>query len=553
MRVHPLVIDRRRWHRRWSWQTARRRGVNDEGERSQVREVQERRKRMTAIAAIAVIGALIAAGCSGDSDDDTNSDETEETGPEQAAPLVLEPQNLVEDGSDYVWNPLRMGAGGFVTGVVLHPTEADVRMVRTDVGGVYGWDAENDQWRQLLTGAGVPDADEHPGDYQVESMAVSPSDPSVMYVAGGADFNPAEGETPTGSGRVLRSGDGGVTWTAGAQRFFVAGNQEYRQLGERLGVDPDDPDHVLFGTRREGLWETRDGGQTFVQVPTDVVPVGGVGEPTQDQPGVMFVSWDREASGRVYVGVSGAGVYRSDDAGATWQMIEDLAGASTVPAEGQVVDGRLVVAFNDAGDGESATVQIYDPEADAWQEVTPPLGAPWWAFAVDPGDPNRMAAVALQMNDGQLWRTVDGGATWTSAPIADSTTRQIPWIEAATQGTFAVVGRLVFDPLGSGEIFWGDGAGLYRLADMTADPVVLTIDSVGIEELVASEIVAPAGGDPVTAVADFQGFTHLDENAYPDQDAHRRPVHGRHRPRLQRRQPGVARVGRGRVPPVLVA
>ena len=99
-----------------------------------------------------------------------------------------------------------------------------------------------------------------------------------------------------------------------------------------------------------------------MQVPTDVVPVGGVGEPTQDQPGVMFVSWDREASGRVYVGVSGAGVYRSDDAGATWQMIEDLAGASTVPAEGQVVDGRLVVAFNDAGDGETATVQIYDPD-----------------------------------------------------------------------------------------------------------------------------------------------------------------------------------------------
>ena len=52
-------------------------------------------------------------------------------------------------------------------------------------------------------------------------------------------------------------------------------------------------------------------------------------------------------------------------------------------------------------------------------------------------------------------------------------------------------------------------------ASSTADPVVLTIDSVGIEELVASEVVAPAGGDPVTAVADFQGFTHIDENAYP--------------------------------------
>ena len=231
---------------------------------------------MTAIAAIAVIGALIAAACSGDSDDPST---TQETGPpEQPEPTVRERQDLVEAGYGYVWNPLRMGAGGFVTGVVLHPTEADVRVARTDVGGAYRWDADIGQWRQLLTGAGVPDADAHPGDYQVESIALSPSDPSVMYLAAGADFNPADGEAPTGSGRVLRSDDGGVTWTAGEQRFFVSGNQEYRQLGERLGVDPQDPDHLFLGTRRQGLWESRDGGQTFVQVPQDVVPPGEVGD-----------------------------------------------------------------------------------------------------------------------------------------------------------------------------------------------------------------------------------------------------------------------------------
>ena len=510
-----------------------------------MREGQERRRTITALA---VIGLLIAAGCSGDSGDD---DTTDDTGSEQAA-LVLEPPDVVEDGFEYVWNPLRMGAGGFVTGVVLHPTEADVRIVRTDVGGVYGWDADVDQWRQLLTGDGVPDADDHPGDYQVESMALSPSDPSVIYIAGGADFNPGEGEVPAGNGRVLRSDDGGDTWTAGEQRFFVAGNQEYRQLGERLGVDPEDPDHVLFGTRREGLWESTDGGLTFAQVPVEAVPVGGIGETTQDQPGVMFVSWDRETPGRVFVGVSGAGVYRSDDAGATWRVVEDLGGTATVPAEGQVVGGRLVVAFNDGGDGVPATVRIYDPDADSWHEVTPPLDAPWWAFAVDPGDPNRMAAVALQMNDGQLWRSVDGGASWTSAAVLDSTTRQIPWIEQATQGTFAVVGRLVFDPLGSGEIFWGDGSGLYRVADMTADPAVLVIDSVGIEELVASEIVAPAGGDPVTGSPTSKAFPRRRERI-SDKDAGRRPVHRRYGSRLQRRESAVARVGRCGVQPVLVS
>lgn len=466
--------------------------------------------RRTVAIALAITGALVVGACSGSDDDETGNG-----GDAQTPTLsVLQPLDVVEDGSEYVWNPLRMGAGGFVTGVVLHPTTPNVRLARTDVGGVYGWDEGLGQWRQLLTGDGVPDAGEHPGDYQVESMALSPSDPEVIYVAGGSDFNPAEGEAPVGSGRVLRSGDGGRTWTAGEQRFFISGNQEYRQLGERLGVDPEDPDHVLLGTRREGLWESRDGGLTFTQVPTTAVPIGGIGEPTSDQPGIMFVSWDRETSGRVYAGASGAGVYRSDDGGASWRQIEDLGGSATVPAEGQIVGGRLVVAFNDGGDGRSASVRIYDPQNDEWADVTPSFEAPWWAVAVDPADPKRMAAVALQTNDGQLWRSTDGGANWTSAAVVDRTA-QIPWIEQATQGTFAVVGRLVFDPLGSGELFWGDGAGLYRVADITSDPVVLTIDSIGIEELVAADIVAPEGADPVSAVADFQGFTHANENAFP--------------------------------------
>ena len=68
--------------------------------------MQERRRRTTAIGAIAVIGALIMAGCSGDSDDDTSSDDT---GSGQVATQGLEPENLVEDGSDVRLEPAAHG------------------------------------------------------------------------------------------------------------------------------------------------------------------------------------------------------------------------------------------------------------------------------------------------------------------------------------------------------------------------------------------------------------------------------------------------------------
>ena len=46
----------------------------------------------------------------------------------------------------FLWQPVRIGGGGWVVGMVLHPLDPAVRYARTDVGSPYRWDNSGQQW-----------------------------------------------------------------------------------------------------------------------------------------------------------------------------------------------------------------------------------------------------------------------------------------------------------------------------------------------------------------------------------------------------------------------
>jgi photosystem II stability/assembly factor-like uncharacterized protein len=456
-------------------------------------------RRVTSL--LIVAAALFVAAC---------SDSSKPKGPRESVPP---PQEGASDSS-YAWRPVRLGAGGYVTGVALHPTEANVRYVRTDVGGAYRWDNATGEWSQMLLLDAVPGAAESRGDYSVESVALSASDAEVVYLSVGGDFNVDPGTELPRNGRVLRSSDGGKTWETGTQTFFISGNQAYRTLGERLAVDPQDPDHVLLGTRREGLWSSTDAGATWVQR-TDV-PVGGIKTPEQDQAGVSFVSFDPDTEGRVYAGVGGVGVFRSDDNGETWRQILEVAAGAAVPAEGKLAGGLLLVSISEAGNNEFSEVERYDPDTDAWTRITPDLKSFQFAIAVDPANPANIVVAPSESSKGKLFRSTDGGDSWSSSDVKDDTT-EVPWLATQAEGALYFVGALAIDPLTPNRLWWANGVGLFRSDDVTAKPVRVVLDSRGIEELVTSEVVIPPGGNPTVAAADFQGF-HLDDlTLYPQE------------------------------------
>ncbi|MFE2351404.1 WD40/YVTN/BNR-like repeat-containing protein [Kitasatospora cineracea] len=406
--------------------------------------------------------------------------------------------------ADYRWQPLRIGGGGFVTGLVVHPRTPGVVYGREDVGGLVRWDEATRSWTQLLRADRVPDP--RAADYGVESVAVAASDDRTVYAAVG-DGGP--------DGRVLASRDRGAHWSDGGQRWQVEGNNDYRTGPERLAVDPADARTVYFGTRTQGLYASTDAARHWTQVAPDLFPAGTGGV------GVVSVLFDPSGGtlhGRtrgIWATVAGAGVYHSTDAGRSWQ----LAYPETVrtPTDAKIAeDGTLLVAFAPGG-GTASSIRRFTAADPAGHDLTAPLaqGGSWFV-AVEPGDSSKLLAADDAVRAGHLFRSADGGASWQPLDL----TLDYPdaaWPKDTTESGWLSTGTLVFDPTAPGRVWFPQGIGVWRADDaFAAEPVLhWQFVSAGIEEMVAYDLVAPPGGDPVSAVADRNGFRHTDPGAYP--------------------------------------
>ncbi len=103
------------------------------------------------------------------------------------------------------------------------------------------------KWRNLTT---------------VDSLAVHPDDPNVLYVAAGSSRWGSPHD-------VLKTTDGGKTWArtylknAAGKDVISEGNGPDKQAGERLCVDPNQPDTVYFASRNDGLFITRNGAKSW--------------------------------------------------------------------------------------------------------------------------------------------------------------------------------------------------------------------------------------------------------------------------------------------------
>lgn len=114
------------------------------------------------------------------------------------------------------------------------------------------------------------------------------------------------------------------------------------------GADPAEPDALWAGTIPGGLFRSRDAGQTWDLMrglwdrPERVRWFGG----GKDEPGIHSVCVDPRDPRRLVVGVSCGGVWSSDDGGETWQLASAGLRAAYTPPEfahaGEVQDPHRV-------------------------------------------------------------------------------------------------------------------------------------------------------------------------------------------------------------------
>jgi photosystem II stability/assembly factor-like uncharacterized protein len=448
----------------------------------------------------------------------------------------------------YRWKNVQIVGGGFVDGIIFHPTAPGVRYARTDMGGAYKWNPATKRWQPILDWVSSADSNL----MGIESIALDPSDPNRVYLACGTYTNP---RTPNGA--ILRSRDGARTFQRTNVPFKFGGNEDGRGNGERMAVDPRDGRILYLGTRHDGLWRSSDYGATWKRVDsfpdvTEAAPPMPVRQPGETPEhfwrrmpvrgdGIVFVKFapQSESKGQrtrtIYVGVSLMGrsnLFVSHDAGATWAPI---AGEPTQyrPLRAALAgDGMLYVAYGNAPGPSPMTngaVWKLDTHSGAWTDITPDHPTPgvrefgYAAVAVDVHHPQWIIASSYnryRFGGEQLFRSTDGGTTWkqifrsgggmfdySAAPYVQPT--PIHWLF-----------DIEIDPANSNHAMFTTGYGGWETYDLTdADqnkPTNWKDFATGIEETVPLALVSPTqGAHLISGIGDYGGFTHWNLEAPP--------------------------------------
>ncbi len=312
-------------------------------------------------------------------------------------------------------------------------------------------------------------------------------------------------------GYVFKSTNKGTTWTQTSFAPVTINTEDaYRFDGQKMAVDPNNPNVVYVGTPKNGLFVTTNGGTTWQSVsdvPVSLTDSNGV------YPGITGIEFDPALgvtggkTNTIFAASYGNGVYESTNGGTSWVAI---GGPSNVQYAAVSSTGVYYVVGN--------SNSIWSYQNNHWtQLLSDSTGTGYETVAVDPFNPQEIVA---QSQGGNLNISYDGGATWSGYNFSNQlNSTDIPWLSHT--GPYMAIGGTVFDPSVPNKLWVSDGVGVWNTTNLpTANfqsntPVVWNDQSVGIEQLVANAIVVPPGGNPVLASQDRPFIYISNPSTYP--------------------------------------
>ncbi|QHN05351.1 hypothetical protein FTO74_05490 [Granulicella sp. WH15] len=310
---------------------------------------------------------------------------------------------------------------------------------------------------------GLPDAG------QIATVRIDPTNPDIVYVA--AQGNPFKANPERG---VYKTTDGGKTWkqmlhisdTAGAADLEIQPghpNVLFASMWHALRT----PWTIISGAEEGGIYKSTDGGEHWTKL--------GGGLPT-GLFGRSNVAISNAAPDRIYAIVEakpGMGFYRSDDAGATWTLVNHETAISTRP---------FYYSTLSADPNNADNVWLAD---ETWFKSTD-AGKHFKQMPIPHGDNHDVwinpkdSRFMVQADDGGATVSIDGGLTWT--PQNNQPTAEIYQVYVDNQYPYRLYGAqqdnttviVPSQPLGNAQDFReGPGCETGPIIPDTIDPNIV--------------------------------------------------------------------------------
>jgi photosystem II stability/assembly factor-like uncharacterized protein len=271
----------------------------------------------------------------------------------------------------------------------------------------------------------------HFGGWEIYHLKASPVDPNRLYISQSTGWH----------GQLIqRSNDGGETWEPAGNKFVYDGVPgthmwydgtphpwEFKRVWH---IEPSltDPDTIYAGVEDAALFRSTDGAQTWQELPG----LRGHGTGSRWQPGagglcLHTILLDPSDPNRIFIAISAAGAFRTDDGGQTWRPINKGLKSTYIPDPDAEV-GHCVhhIAMNPSRPGvlfmqKHWDVMRSDNAGDLWTEVSGNLPTDF-GFAIDihAHEPETVYVVPIKSDsehyplEGKLrvYRSRTGGNEW---------------------------------------------------------------------------------------------------------------------------------------------
>jgi photosystem II stability/assembly factor-like uncharacterized protein len=271
----------------------------------------------------------------------------------------------------------------------------------------------------------------HFAGWEVYHLTASPAEPSRLY---------ASQSTGWFGQLIQRSDDGGETWTPVGNDFSYEGVPGTHQWYDgtphpwefarvwHLEPSPTDPDTIYAGVEDAALFRSTDGGQSWQELPG--LREHGSGPSWQPGAGGMClhtIVLHPTDPGRMYAAISAAGVFRTDDAGTTWQPINQGLRSEGIPDPAAEVGHCVHRIAMHPSRPEVLFMQKHwdvmrsDDGGDSWREISGDLPSDFgFPIAVHAHEPETVYVVPIKSDsehyppEGRLrvYRSRTGGDTW---------------------------------------------------------------------------------------------------------------------------------------------